>query len=109
MQVAASPAVDVVRGSDLSDAARAVEREAELRAEDLAGKPDAIKAAIVEGRLGKILKRKVTRGKPSEPVSLCPVPNARHRHLSTAVRRCVGGALGRCFWSSRTCVIRRKR
>lgn len=59
MQVAASPTVDFVKSSDISDAVKEQERRLEMQAEDLAGKPDDIKAKMVEGRLGKILKTKV--------------------------------------------------
>jgi elongation factor Ts len=66
MQVAASPAVEFVRTEDISEEVRAAEREAEMRSEDLAGKPEDIKAKMVDGRMAKILKQKVR-----EPVESC--------------------------------------
>ena len=62
MQIAASPTVDFVKTEDISEEVREAERQAEMKSEDLAGKPDDIKAKMVEGRLGKILKRKVRKG-----------------------------------------------
>ncbi|KAJ1453012.1 hypothetical protein M885DRAFT_525208 [Pelagophyceae sp. CCMP2097] len=59
MQVAACPGVEFVRYEDISEEVIAKEREAELRAEDLAGKPEAIKSKIVEGRVTKLFKSKV--------------------------------------------------
>ena len=64
MQVAASPSVDFVRTEEIDDAVIAAERAAEMKSEDLAGKPDNIKEKMVEGRLGKILKQKVLMEQP---------------------------------------------
>lgn len=64
MQVAASPQVDFVSVDDISDDDKAREREAEMKSEDLEGKPDNIKEKMVEGRLGKILKTKCLLEQP---------------------------------------------
>jgi len=64
MQVAASPTVDFVRTEDISLEVREAERRAEMMSEDLAGKPEEIKEKMVEGRLGKILKKKVLLEQP---------------------------------------------
>lgn len=56
MQIAASPTVNFVSVADIP--AEVVEREKSIEAgkEDLANKPEAIRAKIVEGRIEKILK-----------------------------------------------------
>jgi elongation factor Ts len=60
MQIAATPGVEFVKAEDISDEVKEQERRLEMQAEDLVGKPDEIKAKMVEGRLGKILKKKVS-------------------------------------------------
>merc|ERR1711968_408236 len=64
MQLAASPTVEFVRADEIDDEVKERERQAEMNAEDLAGKPDNIKEKMVEGRLGKILKTKVLLDQP---------------------------------------------
>jgi len=64
MQIAASPTVDFVKSEDISDDVKDQERRLEMQSEDLAGKPEDIKAKMVEGRLGKILKSKVLMEQP---------------------------------------------
>ena len=59
MQIAACPDVEYVKAEDISEEARAAERAIELKNEDLAGKPDAIKEKMVEGRLNKMFKEKI--------------------------------------------------
>lgn len=58
MQIAASPTVEFVSVSDIPPEVIEAERVLEMQSEDLAGKPDEIKAKMVEGRLQKILKTK---------------------------------------------------
>lgn len=58
MQIAASPTVEFVSVEDIPKEVIEAERVAEMQSEDLAGKPDEIKAKMVEGRLQKILKTK---------------------------------------------------
>jgi len=64
MQIAACPSVEFVRDEDISEEAKQAEREAEMKSEDLAGKPDDIKVKMVEGRLGKIMKTRVLMEQP---------------------------------------------
>ena len=56
MQIAASPSVEVVSLEDVSEEMLDRERKIEMEKEDLQGKPDEIKAKIVDGRIGKIAK-----------------------------------------------------
>merc|ERR1711918_23406 len=56
MQLAASPTVEVVSIEDVSEEMLDRERKLEMEKEDLQGKPDDIKAKIVDGRIGKIAK-----------------------------------------------------
>jgi elongation factor Ts len=56
MQIAACPAVTVVSENDVSAETLAKEREIEMGKEDLASKPEAIRAKIVDGRVAKIAK-----------------------------------------------------
>ena len=56
MQIAASPTVEVVSMDDVSEEMLDRERKLEMEKEDLQGKPDDIKAKIVDGRIGKIAK-----------------------------------------------------
>ncbi|KAG8464310.1 hypothetical protein KFE25_003373 [Diacronema lutheri] len=58
MQIAASPTVEFVSVDEIPPAVIEAERALEMQSEDLAGKPDEIKAKMVEGRLQKILKTK---------------------------------------------------
>ena len=64
MQIAASPTVDFVKSEDINEEVKEAERQAEMKSEDLEGKPEDIKVKMVEGRLGKILKQKVRRLRP---------------------------------------------
>ena len=56
MQVAACPNVEYVSVEDIPEAISDKEKEIEMGRDDLSGKPDQIKAKIVEGRIGKRLK-----------------------------------------------------
>lgn len=53
MQVVAAPAVQVVDVADVDPTLVAKEREIEMGKEDLASKPEAIRAKIVDGRMSK--------------------------------------------------------
>ena len=56
MQIAACPNVEVVRTSEIPEESIAREREIEMGREDLAKKPENIRAKIVDGRIEKRLK-----------------------------------------------------
>ena len=56
MQVAACPNVEYVSVDEIPEDVANKEKSIEMGREDLAGKPDQIKAKIVEGRIGKRLK-----------------------------------------------------
>ena len=56
MQVAACPNVEYVSVDHIPEAIANKEKEIEMGRDDLSGKPDQIKAKIVEGRIGKRLK-----------------------------------------------------
>ena len=56
MQVAACPNVEYVSVDQIPDLIANKEKEIEMGRDDLSGKPDQIKAKIVEGRIGKRLK-----------------------------------------------------
>ena len=56
MQVAACPNVEYVSVDQIPDVISNKEKEIEMGRDDLSGKPDQIKAKIVEGRIGKRLK-----------------------------------------------------
>ena len=56
MQVAACPNVEYVSVEQIPEAISEKEKEIEMGRDDLSGKPDQIKAKIVEGRIGKRLK-----------------------------------------------------
>merc|ERR1711988_1513383 len=59
MQIAACPGVEHVKFDDIPPEAIEAERALEMQSEDLAGKPDEIKAKMVEGRVTKMFKEKV--------------------------------------------------
>ena len=56
MQVAACPSVEYVSVDQIPDTIASKEKDIEMGRDDLSGKPDQIKAKIVEGRIGKRLK-----------------------------------------------------
>ena len=56
MQVAACPNVEYVSVDQIPEIIANKEKEIEMGRDDLSGKPDQIKAKIVEGRIGKRLK-----------------------------------------------------
>ncbi len=56
MQVAACPNVEYVSVDQIPETIANKEKEIEMGRDDLSGKPDQIKAKIVEGRIGKRLK-----------------------------------------------------
>ena len=56
MQVAACPNVEYVSVDEIPEAIASKEKEIEMGRDDLSGKPEQIKARIVEGRIGKRLK-----------------------------------------------------
>lgn len=56
MQIAACPNVEYVNVDDIPQAVVDREKQIEMGRDDLASKPDAMKARIVEGRIGKRLK-----------------------------------------------------
>ncbi len=56
MQIAACPNVEYVSVDEIPDRIANKEKEIEMGRDDLSGKPDQIKAKIVEGRIGKRLK-----------------------------------------------------
>ena len=56
MQVAACPGVEYVSVDQIPESIANKEKEIEMGRDDLSGKPDQIKAKIVEGRIGKRLK-----------------------------------------------------
>lgn len=57
LQIAASPDVTVVSVDEIPAEVVAKEREIELQREDLLNKPEAIRAKIVDGRIGKVLNK----------------------------------------------------
>ena len=56
MHVAACPNVEYVSVAQITESLANKEKEIEMGRDDLSGKPDQIKAKIVEGRIGKRLK-----------------------------------------------------
>ena len=56
MQVAACPSVEYVSVDQIPESIANKEKEIEMGRDDLSGKPDQLKAKIVEGRIGKRLK-----------------------------------------------------
>jgi len=56
MQVAACPNVEYVSVDEIPEAIASKEKEIEMGRDDLSGKPEQIKARIVDGRIGKRLK-----------------------------------------------------
>merc|ERR1719454_2486682 len=64
MQIAASPTVEVVSEADIAPDFIEKEKKIESQAEDLQGKPDAIVAKIVEGRIAKLVKTKLLLEQP---------------------------------------------
>ncbi len=56
MQIAACPNVEFVSTADIPKEVAEREKSIEMGRDDLAGKPEAMKAKIVEGRIGKRLK-----------------------------------------------------
>ena len=56
MQIAACPSVEYVSVDQIPDTIASKEKDIEMGRDDLSGKPDQIKAKIVEGRIGKRLK-----------------------------------------------------
>ncbi len=56
MQVAACPNVEYVSTDEIPESVVEKEKSIEMGRDDLAGKPDQMKARIVEGRIGKRLK-----------------------------------------------------
>jgi len=56
MQIAACPNVEFVSTADIPKEVAEREKSIEMGRDDLAGKPDAMKVKIVEGRIGKRLK-----------------------------------------------------
>ena len=56
MQVAACPNVEYVSVDQIPEAIASKEKEIEMGRDDLSGKPEQIKARIVDGRIGKRLK-----------------------------------------------------
>ena len=59
MQIAACPTVTHVKFEDIPAELMDAEREVEMKNEDLAGKPEEIKAKMVEGRVNKMFKEKI--------------------------------------------------
>ena len=64
MQIAASPNVEYVSVDDADPEFLAKEREIEMGKEDLQGKPENIRAQIVEGRMAKLVKEKALLEQP---------------------------------------------
>mmetsp|Transcript_5617 Transcript_5617/g.14347 ORF Transcript_5617/g.14347 Transcript_5617/m.14347 type:complete len:235 (-) Transcript_5617:178-882(-) len=64
MQIAASPTVEFVSADDIPEEFKEKERQLEMMSEDLASKPEDIKAKMVEGRLTKLLKAKCLLEQP---------------------------------------------
>merc|ERR1712118_598960 len=64
MQIAASPNVEYVSVDDADQEFLAKEREIEMGKEDLKGKPENIRAQIVEGRMAKLVKEKALLEQP---------------------------------------------
>merc|ERR1719156_363829 len=64
MQIAASPNVEYVSVDDADQEFLAKEREIEMGKEDLQGKPENIRAQIVEGRMAKLVKEKALLEQP---------------------------------------------
>ncbi|CAE8619764.1 unnamed protein product [Polarella glacialis] len=62
MQIAANSTVTYVTSAEIDQVAYAKEKELEMAKEDLAGKPDAMKEKIVEGRLKKKFEENVLMG-----------------------------------------------
>jgi elongation factor Ts len=56
MQIAACPNVEYVRVGDIPEAIIAREKSVEMGRDDLAGKPEAMREKIVDGRIQKRLK-----------------------------------------------------
>ncbi len=64
MQVAACPNVEYVRVGDIPEAIIAKEKAVEMGREDLAGKPQAMREKIVDGRIQKRLKELTLMDQP---------------------------------------------
>ncbi|HHP7246047.1 MAG TPA: translation elongation factor Ts, partial [Elainellaceae cyanobacterium] len=64
MQVAACPNVEYVRTADIPDDVVTREKEIEMGRDDLASKPENIRAKIVEGRIGKRLSELALMDQP---------------------------------------------
>ena len=64
MQVAACPNVEYVSTEEIPDDVVEKEKSIEMGRDDLSGKPEQIKAKIVEGRIGKRLKELVLLEQP---------------------------------------------
>ena len=64
MQIAACPNVEYVSVDQIPEAIANKEKEIEMGRDDLSGKPDQIKAKIVEGRIGKRLKEMALLDQP---------------------------------------------
>ena len=64
MQIAASPNVMYVNLEDIPQEDIDREKAAEMKSEDLEGKPEAIKEKMVEGRIAKLMKEKVLLEQP---------------------------------------------
>ena len=59
MQIASNPEIEVVSSSDISESTKDVIKKFESAKEDLQNKPEEIRNKIVEGRVGKSLKKQV--------------------------------------------------
>ncbi|AGY59141.1 translation elongation factor Ts [Gloeobacter kilaueensis] len=64
MQIAASPNVEYVAASDVSDEVKAQELALELQREDLASKPEKIRSQIAQGRVDKLIKERALLEQP---------------------------------------------
>jgi elongation factor Ts len=64
MQIAASPSVEYVTAAEVPAADLEAELRVEMGREDLAGKPEAIRAKIAEGRVKKLAQERVLLEQP---------------------------------------------
>ncbi|WP_287128594.1 translation elongation factor Ts [Candidatus Cyanaurora vandensis] len=64
MQVAACPNVEYIGVADVPEAVQERERDIEMGREDLAKKPEKIRAQIVQGRIEKLLKERCLLDQP---------------------------------------------
>merc|ERR1712182_68944 len=91
MQIAASPNVEYVSVDDADQEFLAKEREIEMGKEDLQGKPENIRAQIVEGRMAKLVKEKALLEQPvGEALKATVAKLGENMHVRRFVRYNLG-------------------